>query len=97
MVGYLSATAVMYFGVGTSFLPSSTRAEANEVWTYFFSAWAFGLLMLGITRLLIGKTPTDFNSPRPQRVQWTDLVIGAQALVCVGYLLWGLASRLEGR
>ena len=97
MVGYVTATAVMYFGVGTSFSPSSTRVEANEVWTYFFSAWAIGLLMLGVTRLLVVKTRRDFNSPRPQRIRWTDLVIGAQALVCVGYLLWGLASRMEGR
>lgn len=97
VIGYIIATAIMYFGVGTSFLPSSTRAEANEVWKYFFSAWLLGLVTLILTWVLIVKSRINTGVRDPRRARWTDFVVGAQALISVCYLLWGISARLQGR
>ena len=96
-ISFLVATVIMYVGVGTSFLPSTSRAEANEVWTYFFSAWVLSLAMVFLTRVLMVRARRGIGLRNPNGGRWTDLVVTAQAAICVGYLLWGISARLEGR
>ena len=87
---------VMYAGVGKSFLPSSNRAEANVVWTYFFSAWLLALALVLLTRALMIKA-RRYASGMGRRNGWTDAVVVIQAVICGCYLLWGLSARIQGR
>jgi hypothetical protein len=89
VIGCIIATAVMFFGLGTTFLPSSTREQAKEVYAYFFSTWGLALVMLGVSRLLALK------SRGPSRGMWTDIIIGIQAMICIAYLLWGVSHFIH--
>ena len=84
----------MYAGVGGSFLPS-TPAEVNEVWMFFFSVWAAALLIVLSTRALMVRARN--RAAQGRAVRWTDVVVAAQAVICVAYLLWGISARLQGR
>jgi heme/copper-type cytochrome/quinol oxidase subunit 2 len=101
-ITFVVATVVIFAGVGTSFLPSSNHAEANEVWAYFFSTWALALVMVFLTRALIVRARRigrqKCHAGRRNDVSSAvDVAVAAQALICVGFLLWGLSARFQGR
>ena len=91
VISWVAATAIMLFGVGTTFLPSSTRDEAGEVWLYFFSAWSVTIILLALSRVLTAKSRGLWLV-----FQWTDVVVDAQAMICLGYVIWGISLRLQG-
>jgi heme/copper-type cytochrome/quinol oxidase subunit 2 len=100
-IAFVVATGVMFAGVGTSFLPSSNRAEANEVWMYFFSTWALALVIVFLTRALIVRARRIGRRKRRAGRRndvalAADVAVAAQALIWIGFLLWGLSARLQG-
>lgn len=98
-VAFVLGTVVMFAGVGASFLPSSNRAEASKDWTFFFSTWAIALAVVFLTKVLMVRARRIVRQQRRAArrndlVFAADLAVTAQALICVGFLLWGLSARL---
>jgi hypothetical protein len=96
-ISFFVGAVVMYLGVGTSFLPSSGRAEANQVWMWFFSMWVLAFVIVFLTRLLMVRARRGIRLRNRRAVRWTDVIVTAQAVICLAYLLWGVSARLQGR